>query len=143
MGCLLGDLNIQKRYTNAVLRFVQGGCNSEYVAHLYFLVFWVLPIAVGSPPPEPRVWTCVFCNPFFFRLYMCFLYIYSFRSLFLFLFLFTVFYIYIYSSLFFCFLVFIFSTLFYRYIYILFVLFLFFIGLFALFFIYILFVFYL
>jgi hypothetical protein len=39
VGCLLGDLNIQKRYTNAVLRFVQGGCNSEYVAHLYFLVF--------------------------------------------------------------------------------------------------------
>jgi hypothetical protein len=57
VGCLLGDLNIQKRYTNAVLRFVQGVCNIEYLMHLYsiFEAF----CGTNSPPsgvdpPHPR-----------------------------------------------------------------------------------------
>jgi hypothetical protein len=51
-GCALGDLNIQKRYTNAVLRFIQGGCNREYRMHLYSLFE-----AYCGTPPKVRSYT--------------------------------------------------------------------------------------
>jgi hypothetical protein len=37
VGCILGDLNVQKRYINgnAKLRFVQGLLHKEYLEHLY------------------------------------------------------------------------------------------------------------
>lgn len=37
IGLCLGDLNIQKEYANARLRFVQGALHKEYLEHLYKL----------------------------------------------------------------------------------------------------------